>query len=261
MFELQGHRGARGLAPENTLAGFEIALGHGVASIETDVHLTRDDIAVLIHDARPTPDAALVRELTLAQLRAYRVPGPAHPPTPLAERFAQERGIDPHGIPTLMEFFDFVALHGRPIVFDLELKRVPFHPETIGDGFDGANPALLERLTVAAIRHAGVLARTRVRSFDHRCLRAIKQLEPSLEIGLLIHHTVPANLGALLADADVYCPEYHFVDADVVRQVHEAGKRIIPYTGNDPSDWQRLLAWGVDGMTTDYPDRFFTPSG
>ena len=129
-FEVQGHRGARGLAPENTLAGFEIALDLGVSSIETDVHLTKDEVAVLFHDAnlstrlctvRPGHDVppvaamSLMRTLTLEQVRGYRVLGPAHAPTPLAERFASERGLDPHGIPTLAEFFEFVAVYAGPL--------------------------------------------------------------------------------------------------------------------------------------------------
>ena len=245
--EVQGHRGARGLLPENTLPSFEIALDLGVTSIETDVHMTRDDVVVLIHDARITNDAPLVRTLTLSQLRIWRI-----------------------GIPTLTEFFEFVAEYMESIsktktqqerasrlIFDLELKRMPFEPETIGDGFTGDGPALLERQVVAAIRAAGVLERTRVRSFDHRCVWAIKQLEPTLQTGLLIHETVPRDIAKLLetAQAELYCPNYRFVDAEVVRQVHTAKKRIIPYTVNEPSAWDRLIGWGVDGITTDYPDR------
>lgn len=252
VFELQGHRGAMGLAPQNTLAGCEIALACGVASIETDLHLTKDDVPVLVHD--PQIAGKLVRHCTLAELRGHRISGPAHGPTLLADRFEQEHGVHPHGIPTLAEFFAFLATTN--LIFDLELKRVPFYPEAIGDDYDGAGPALLERLVVAAIGRAGVLGRTRVRSFDHRCVRAIRQLEPTLQTGVIVHHTAPADLAALLADADIYCPDYRFVDADIVRRVHDAGKRIIPYTVNDPAHAQRLIGWGVDGVTTDYPDRF-----
>src|SRR5207302_4658409 len=98
------------------------------------------------------------------QLRGQRLSNAA--PTPLAQRFAQARGSEPFGVPTLAELFEFVAAyagalgeqagktpaqreHARRLIFDIELKRVPFHPETIGDGFDGTGPALLERLVVA----------------------------------------------------------------------------------------------------------------
>ena len=269
--EVQGHRGAMGLAPENTLPSFEMALDVGVTSIETDVHLTRDDIPVLCHEPRVGENGALVRSQTLAQLRSHRVAGPAHPPTPLADRFARERGLDPHGIPTLAELFDFVAAYAGPlgasvgktaaqrqqasrVIFDLESKRFPFHPETIDDGFNGSAPGSLERLIVAAICEAGALARTRMRSFDHRSVRAAKQLEPGLQTAVLIYYTVPTSIAGLLEFADVYCPDYVFVDAEVVHQVHDAGKQIMPYTVNEASAWERLIAWGVDGVTTDYPD-------
>jgi glycerophosphoryl diester phosphodiesterase len=283
-FEVQGHRGARGLAPENTLVGFEIALDAGVSSIETDVHLTGDDVAVLFHDARiaaplcslrpghqspPVEARPLLRRLTLNQVRGYRIEGPAAGPTPLAERFAAARGIDPCGIPTLAELFAFVADYGnepaktkeqqdraRHLVFDIELKRVPFNPETIGDGFNGTDPATLERQVVAAIRSAGVLERSRVRSFDHRCVFAIKRLEQELATGLLICNTRPTVVAQMLFDAwaHFYCPDYHFLDGAVVREVIAAGKRVIPYTVNDPADWERLIGFGVHGITTDVPD-------
>src|SRR5438876_305154 len=102
IFEVQGHRGARGLAAENTLPSFEIALDLGVTSIETDVHLSRDDVAVLFHDAElscPARAKPLVRSLTLADLRAHRIGPPAQTATPIAQRFAEERGLNPYCIP------------------------------------------------------------------------------------------------------------------------------------------------------------------
>lgn len=274
ILEVQGHRGAGCLLPENTLPSFELALDLGVNSIETDVHLTRDDAAVLVHDARiaQAPGTPLVRALTLAEIRRYRIGSAAA--NLLAQRFADARGLHPYGIPTLMEFFEFVAEYAGPpgeqagktpvqrewarrLIFDIELKRVPFEPETVGDGFTGMAPALLERQVSAAIRQAGVLERTRVRSFDHRSVWAIKQLEPALETCALIYETAPRDIRAMLAaaQAEVYGPDYRFVDAEVVREVHAARKKIIPYTVNTAADWERLIGWGVDGITTDYPDR------
>lgn len=282
-FEIQGHRGARGLLPENTLPSFEIALDVGVDAIETDVHLTRDDVPILFHDPRitdrlcpqrGTTATPLVRSLTLEQLRALRVGDVGSSATPVAKWFGADRGLALFGIPTLADLFDFVNVYAGPVgadlgktpaqreqaralVFDLELKRVPFEPETIGDGFDGIAPGTLEEQVLRAVRDANVQARTRLRSFDHRSLRAARRLEPALRIALLVHHTAPTTIGEMLrlADAELYCPDYTFVDAEVVQQVHAMGKRIIPYTVNDPREWERLLAWGVDGVTTDHPER------
>jgi glycerophosphoryl diester phosphodiesterase len=284
LFHLQGHRGARAIHPENTLPSFEAALDAGVSSIETDLHLTRDGVAVLVHDAVLHDSAGtLVSQTTLAELRrcrADRNPDPRRFPdqnavvTPLAALFAEQHALEPYGIPTLEELLRFTADYAgalgeragktaaqrqraRCVVFDLELKRVPFHPEAIGDRFDGTSPGLLEEGLVEAVRRAEVAARTVVRSFDHRCVRILRQMEPSLTGAILIAETAPVEPAELVerADAQVYCPGYLFVDAALVRQVRAAGARVLPWTVNEPEHWQRLLDWGVDGLTTDVPDR------
>jgi glycerophosphoryl diester phosphodiesterase len=296
-FDLQGHRGARGLRPENTLPSFEAALDAGVTSVETDIHLTRDGVPVLWHDpvlndppctlaspgaADPSRRPALAA-LTLAELRCYRAAGNPDParfpaqdpgPTPLAQHFADECGLDPHVLLTLADLFAFVAAYaGEPgrqagksddlrrraarLRFDLELKRVPFYPEAIGDGFDGRSAGLLERRLLEEVRAAGVVGRTLVRSFDHRCVALLRALEPGLTGAVLVAHTAPVDPAevARRAGATVYCPSYQFLDADVVRRAQQGGVQVVPWTVNDTGAWERLLDWGVDGITTDYPDR------
>jgi glycerophosphoryl diester phosphodiesterase len=297
-FQLQGHRGARALKPENTLPSFEVAFDAGVRSVETDVHLTRDGVVVLYHDAlvidppcvpiRPWPappsdQLPLLCRFALSELRGYqanRNPDPCRFPdqdaevTPVARLFAEQHGIDPYTIPTLDELFQFTAAYagelgaraGKPkerrqraraMQFDLELKRVPFYPETINDGFNGTTPGLLEECIVEAVRKADVAARTTVRSFDHRCVRLLRRMEPGLTGAVLIAEAAPVNAVELIerAEAQVYCPGYLFVDATLVRQVQAAGARVLPWTVNRPEHWQRLLDWGVDGITTDVPNR------
>lgn len=297
-FDLQGHRGARGLRPENTLPSFETALDVGVSSIETDVHLTRDSVAVLIHDARlsaPTcrplagsrallpGEGPLFSALNLPELRGYVAdgnPDAARFPlqdsgiTPLARLLADDCGFHPYAIPTLHDLLAFLEAYGgdlghaagktaaqqaraRQVRLDLELKRVPFHPETIGDDFDGVRPGLLERQVVDAVRASGVGARTSVRSFDHRSVRAIRMLAPEIETALLVAGTALLSPGRLCRDAGcrTYCPDFEFLDEAQVREAHAESVRVVPWTVNEPDDWQRLLDWGVDGIATDYPDR------
>jgi glycerophosphoryl diester phosphodiesterase len=143
------------------------------------------------------------------------------------------------------------------VVLDLELKRVPGHPDLIDDGFDGRKAALLEEQVVDCIRRHGTLERTVVRSFDHRCVHAIKQLEPFLRTAVLVAATAPMAPEdlALRVGASIYCPEHRFLDEFQVRQLHAAGIEVLPWTVNNPDEWERLLAWGVDGITTDYPNR------
>lgn len=289
LFNLQGHRGARGLKPESTLPSFETAFDIGVSSIETDLHLTADGVVVLVHDpaiggkiyrriAPNAPDPAdepLVSKLTLAEIRCYRAdknPDPSRFPdqnageTPLAAWFAQSRGIDPYGIPTLSDLLAFAAAYaaegekragktseqqayaGR-VRFDLEIKRVPFRPEWQNDR--------LERQVVEDLRKAGMVDRGIVRSFDHRTVRTVHALDPDLTTAVLVDGTAPVEPAqlAVAAGARIYCPLYQFLDEAQVRQLHAAGIRVLPWTVNDPADWSRLLEWGVDGITTDFPDR------
>jgi glycerophosphoryl diester phosphodiesterase len=290
-FELQGHRGARGLRPENTLPSFEAALDAGVAAIETDLHLTRDDVVVLYHDPRlgaccklpPDLMGAAIRERTLAELRHCRAdqnPDPGRFPaqdagiTSVARLYAEQEGMHAYAIPTLRDLFHFVEAYagelgcraGKPqdrrqsaraLRFDLELKRVPFFPETIGDGFDGSAPGRFEEQVAEAVRRAGLVQRTTVRSFDHRSVRQLLRLEAHLTGAVIIADTAPEDPGELArrVGACLYCPSYVFVDEDIVRRAHASGVRVIPWTVNEPAHWERLLDAGVDGMTTDYPDR------
>jgi glycerophosphoryl diester phosphodiesterase len=296
-FDLQGHRGARGLRPENTLPSFEAALDAGATTIETDLHLTADGVVVLCHDPVLTPAIfqplddrvpppgphLAVRSLTLHELHGYRAAGnpdtarfPDQDPavTLLAARFARDRLPDPYAVPTLADLFAFAAAYAGPegeqagktpaqrrhaglLRFDLELKRVPFFPETLADGYTGQAPGLLEEQVVAAVRAAGVTDRTTVRSFDHRSVLFLRRLEPRLTGAVLVADTAPIDpvQVAREAEADLYCPSYRFVDEGQVRRLHAGGVRVIPWTVNEPAHWRRLRDWGVDGLTTDYPDR------
>jgi glycerophosphoryl diester phosphodiesterase len=284
-FNLQGHRGARGLLPENTLPSFEVALDAGATSIETDLHLARTGEIILCHDAAISPRLCrgpelegqlFIAELTLSELRRYladRNPDPARFPdqqatvTPLAAEFAQSRHFEPFALPTLDDFIEFVNCYAMSLVktpyqraqagrllFDLELKRVPGRPKWISDGFDGTSAGVLERGVLECLRRHGVLHRSVVRSFDHRSLQAIKELEPETHLAILIAGTVPDEL-ALQIGAEMCCPDVNFLDEAQVRRLQAAGLVVLPWTVNDQSDWERLLAWGVDGITTDYPDR------
>jgi glycerophosphoryl diester phosphodiesterase len=299
LFELQGHRGARGLKPENTLPGFETAFDLGVTTIETDVHLTRDGVPVLIHDPAvserlcrqlPALDGSnpqrcvLVSTLTLDQLSrlaADRNPDPKRFPeqdpsiTSLAGWFCGHHGMHPYAPPSLAALFAFSSAYtGEPgravgktdvqrsrmseIRFDLELKRVPFRPQLIGDRFGGAGPGLLEQQVVDVVRAAELLHRTTVRSFDHRSLAAMRVVEPVLRRAVLVAGTAPIAPAQLAQNvgAAIYCPEYEFLDQHQVRQLHASSISVIPWTVNDADDLLRLLDWEVDGVTTDFPDRF-----
>ena len=297
-FDLQGHRGARGLKPENTLPAFEIALDLMVSTLEGDLQLTRDGVVIFCHDevlstrlhrlatgakAPPPAQRPLISSLSLAEVRHYtcdrnpdpkRFPKQDASPTPAAAAFCKQHGLHTYGLPTLEEFFGFVSAYAgelgqatgktaaqreraRSVRFNLETKRVPFHREYVGDGFDGGKAGLMEEQVIQAVRKAGVVERTILQSFDHRSVLAARQVEPKLTGAVLIAATAPVLIPtvAQAATAVVYSPDYTFLDERQVRQAQAASLRVIPWTVNDPAPMNRLLDWGVDGIITDFPDR------
>jgi glycerophosphoryl diester phosphodiesterase len=273
-FLIQGHRGARGLRPENTLPSFEYAIDSGVGSIECDVHLTADGVPVLVHDPiLPIESQPLVHRLTAKQLCGVlvdRIPDSARFPDQLPTRMPLAtalRGETQYAIPTLADLYGFVAAYaGEPgrtagktdaqrtnataIIVDVEIKLVPFIPEL-------AEAGAMERAVLEVIQEFDAVGRTWVRSFDHRCVRRLRQTEPRLTGVVLVEATTPVDPASLVrsADAQVYAPDYRFLDEDQVRRCQSAGYQVVPWTVNAPDDWARLIEWRVDGITTDYPDR------
>ena len=288
-FDVQGHRGARGLRPENTLPSFETALDLGVTTLELDLHFSADDQVVVWHDAFvdpakcrldrdappgvPDPDTApgpslAIRALTVEQLSKYtcdqnpdreRFPDQVSAPTPLA-------GAD-FRIVTLGEVFDFVATYARAdtktaeqresagvVAFNVETKRVRGTPRTIGDGFDGETPGPFELALLTAIEEAGIEDRVVVQSFDHRSLRAIRAVDSDIRLAALTGDPVSDPGGYVEWGASIWSPRASTVDLDGINAAHDAGLFVIPWTVNDPGEMQSLIELGVDGLITDRPD-------
>lgn len=281
-FDLQGHRGARGLAPENTLPAFERALALGVTTLELDVGVTADGVVVVAHDPYLNPaitrDASgqwlaargsLLKDLTLAQLRAYDV-GRIHPEAPYARTFAQQQAVDGTRVPTLAQVFALVrerrADHVR---FNIETKLSPVRPEDTVS-VEAMTDALLD-----AVRAAGLRERVSIQSFDWRSLRRVQQREPGIPtvyltvqtanndntrdgtwtagLDLAEHGSVPRMVKA--AGGAVWSPNAGALTAPLVEEAHALGLAVIPWTVNEPADMERIVGWGVDGLITDYPDR------
>jgi glycerophosphoryl diester phosphodiesterase len=281
-FDAQGHRGARGLAPENTLPAFEKALAVGVSTLELDVLLTADDVVVVGHDPVLNPaivrDAAgawipapgpAVRSLTLSQLQRFDV-GRIDPSTPYARTFATQQAVDGTPMPTLAALFDRVkALGADGVHFNIETKLSPLKPE------ETPSPGHIVRALLKVVRDAGMLQRVTIQSFDWRTLREVQAAEPAVPtaylsiqtasndnirdgrwtagLDLASHGSVPAMVKA--AGGTVWSPNAGALTEPLVRQAKSLGLRVIPWTVNQTADMERLIGWGVDGLITDYPDR------
>jgi glycerophosphoryl diester phosphodiesterase len=282
-FDLQGHRGARGLLPENTLPAFERALAIGVSTLELDIGLTADGVVVVAHDPYLNPlftrNAAgqwlegtrgpLIKSLTLAQLQTYDV-GRIKPGTPYANTFSLQQPRDGTRIPTLAQVFDLVKTKGASHVrFNIETKINPTTPD------DTATPETMTRALLAAVRDAGMASRTTIQSFDWRTLALVQQLEPGIPTAHLTVQTANNDntrdgnwtAGMKLADhgsaprmvkaarGAVWSPNGGAVTEALVKEAQSLGLKVIPWTINNPADMDRMIGWGVDGLISDYPDR------
>lgn len=284
--DLQGHRGARGLAPENTLAGFAHALAIGVTTLELDIAITRDDVLVISHDPALNPDLTrgpdgrfldgrgpLIRELTFDELQRYDV-GRARPGSGTARGFPEQRPADGQRIPRLSELFALVRQSGNESVrFAIETKVFPDRPN------DTMAPEPFARAVIAAIREAGMNKRAIVLSFDWRTLAVVQKEAPEIgTVYLTIQQRSFDNVGAGRAEPSAWTNGLRFkdhgsvpamiraaggrlwssfhgdLDAAAVKQAHELGVEVLAWTVNLPRDIERMLDLGVDGIVSDRPD-------
>lgn len=254
-FDLQGHRGARGHLPENTLPSFELAATMGVDTLELDVGVTRDGVVVVHHDRRLNPDVArkdgqwvsapapTIHSLSFQELQAYDV-GRIRPGSEYAARFPHQKPLDGTRVPRLAE-----VLRTPKVRFNIETKLVPKAPdETLA-----AEP--FARAVIAEVRKAGVEKRTTIQSFDFRTLKVVEREAPEIDTAYLTsgQSSDPAKVHA--AGARLWSPDFRDLDAAKVTQARSLGLRIVAWTVNEPDEIERVLALKLDGIISDYPDR------
>jgi glycerophosphoryl diester phosphodiesterase len=265
--DLQGHRGARGLLPENTLPSFQRALELGVTTLELDVGMTRDGVLVISHDPYLNPDITrdaggrfleqrgpLIRSLTWAELQAYDV-GRIKPGTDYARQFPDQVPVDRTRIPRLADLFDLVKRSGDAIVrFDIETKLSPDKPD------ETASPEVFARALVEEIRKASLAGRSTVQSFDWRTLLVVQKIAPEIPTAYLTprgfqprdHDSVPEMIKA--AGGSHWSANFRDLDAQKVKEAQALGLKVLAWTVNDPAVMARLIGYGVDGLITDRPD-------
>jgi len=287
-FDLQGHRGARGLAPENTIAGFARALEIGVTTLELDLAMTKDGVVVVSHDPHLNPDITqgpggrfltgkgpAIHSLRFEELQRYDV-GRTRPNSAYAKRFPEQRPVEDARIPALQDVFDLVKrAEAGHVRFNIETKITPT------SGTDTPDPETFATAVIKLVQNAGLGPRVTIQSFDWRALAVARRIAPEIERACLtieggeedniqrgrpgpspwtagldvdeVGGSVPRLVQA--AGCAIWSPYFRNVTAETVKEAKSLGLRTIPWTVNEPADMQRLIDVGVDGLISDYPDR------
>jgi glycerophosphoryl diester phosphodiesterase len=236
------------MRPENTIPAFEYAIAAGVDALELDMAVTKDNVLVVSHDpllhppvcSGPKPEVA-IHQLTLAEVREWDCGKVQNP------NFKRQQAIPGTRMPMLEEVFE-LAPKGK-FLFNIETKIFADHPELT------PSPEDFVKLVLAAVRKHHLESRVILQSFDFRTLIAMKQMAPEIKLAAL-YEGAPKDFAAIAKEsgAKVVSPDYHLVTPEQVHAAHAAGLEVLPWTPNTPEDWDRLIAAGVDGIITDYPD-------
>lgn len=264
-FSYEGHRGARGLYPENTILGMYKALDLGVTTLEMDAHITQDHQVVLSHDAYLNPKFVrkpngediterdhIVYQMTYDSLRLFDTGSKDH------IDFPQQVSAKEY-IPLLSELIVAVesyATHkGIPLpYYNIETKSNAKH-----DGKHHPDPKTFVDLLVDVITRKGILERTVIQSFDPRTLQVLHRDYPHIRTSYLVSNkdkTVEQNIKDLGFVPFIYSPNFKLVDAALVKACHDRNMKVIPWTANTTEEVQRLKSLNVDGIISDYPNLF-----
>ena len=267
-FDVQGHRGCRGIMPENTIPAMIRALDLGVTTLEIDVVITKDNKVLVSHEPwfeseiTTKPDGSFIKpaeamqynifQMNYDEIIKYDVGMKPHP------RFPQQQKMKAIK-PLLADLFDSIAenmkLRRRLFpYYNIETKCLP-----AGDGRFHPKPDEFVELLMAVIKEKQLEEMVIIQSFDFRTLKYLHEKYPSIKTSMLIEDSdvndFEGQLNRLGYTPQVYSPNHTLVDEELVKQCHDKGMKIIPWTVNDAKQLKKLKKMGIDGVITDYPDK------
>jgi len=261
-YDLQGHRGARGLLPENSVPGFLLALEYGVDTIEMDVVVSADSHVVVSHEPWMSPeicshpDGTVVGEEEAMSLNLFTMPYERIALFDCGsrgnERFPEQEPLSVVK-PLLADALRAVESAAEtPVRYNIEIKS-----REEGDGVFHPDVDTFASLVHQVIDEYELMDRTTIQSFDPRSLESYHRIAPQATLALLVSNEwgFQANMDRLSFLPQIYSPNHRLVDRALVDSVHSAGLTIVPWTINETARMRELLDLGVDGLITDYPDR------
>lgn len=265
-FQIHGHRGARGLFPENTITAFIEAVKLGVRTLEMDVVISKDLKVVVSHEEWMNevfclqPDGTQIEinskkkynlyKMTYHEIALYDCGSKRNPEFPNQKNSSECK-------PLLSDVINAVEIYTKTnhlpkIIYNIEIKS-----EVAGDTIFHPQPSVFVQLVLDELKKHHLNNRIILQSFDVRILQEIKKLNSDITIGLLVENkdSLQTNIERLGFIPNMYNPEFPLVTIELIKELHHKNVQIIPWTVNEITDMNRLISMGVDGLITDYPDR------
>jgi glycerophosphoryl diester phosphodiesterase len=259
--DIQGHRGCRGLLPENTIPAFLEACRLGVTTLEMDVVISADGSVIVSHEAFFNHEISTshfeipiteenekefnIYTMTTPTVKSFDVGMKPHP------RFPDQKKIKINK-PTLADVVKSVKEAGYDPFYNIEIKRTPE-----GDGVYHPSGFSFTSKVVEEIKYLGIADKTTVQSFDHESLNYTRSIDKNLKTVMLVEddNTLEWHLAKLDHIPFAYSPYFKLVDQKLIAACKQKGMKVIPWTINETEDMKKILALEVDGIITDYPDR------
>ena len=268
-FDIQGHRGCRGLMPENTIPAMLKALDLGVTTLEMDVVITKNKEVLLSHDQwfseeiTTKPDGTFMgpREerkfniywMTYEDVKTFDVGMKPHPRFPQQQKMKVTKPLLSEVIESVQQY---MMTRKKPFpYYNIETKS---NPEF--DGVFQPKPDEFVELLMGVIKEKGIEDHVIIQSFDFRTLQYLHQHYPEMKTAMLIEGFDKRNfkdqLKALGFTPTIYSPDYSLVNKKLLKKCHQQNIKVIPWTVNDKETIEKLKTMGVDGLITDYPNLF-----
>jgi glycerophosphoryl diester phosphodiesterase len=269
-FDWQGHRGCRGLLPENSIPAFLHALDYQkVTTLELDVIMSADNKIVVSHEAwmnheiATKPNGEAVTEAEEKGFNLYKMPYAEIEKFDCGKRGHvrfKEQKLMPVVKPTLeavvLAVNDFCKKNNRPLPnYNIELKT----EGEKGDNVFHPTPEVFAKAALAEIKKLGIYEKTNIQSFDVRILQKVKAMDSKIKLALLVENQkgLTWNLRKLGFVPDIYSCYFKLLTKKTVQKCHKKGMKVIPWTVNTTEDMKALIELGVDGIITDYPNLAF----
>lgn len=277
--DIYAHRGAAGLAPENTLEAYRTALDLGVDVLDLDVGLTSDNVVVVYHDIRLNPnitrhlngqwleqEGPALSDLTYQELLGFDV-GKINPQSDYQRQFPLQLSFEKTHIPTLQEVIRYAKSRAPSIRFQIEIKTNPFDKAS-------PHPDVFVPLITKVLKEEQVESQTEVHSFDWRNLALLEKIAPDVSRSYITYDETHLNKeglvwtgGATLNEiqdnfpklvhalhAHVWCPYFKEANEKDITEAHRLGLRVTVWSVDEPEDMNRMIDLGVDGIITNRPD-------